>query len=482
MTTSNLIQSEAEVRSQLEGYLHELERINDAAGDGALNPGQQSRWDSIARKATSARDELTRIRAQIEARRADVLERSSVAGFSADGARDFQYQRRVEPFDSDPLRLDAGQARDKALAVLERAQHLSPEQAERAESLFRSTDKDCRGDYLSKRALITESEAYRSAFAQVLTEAHPVLSDAEARALRDLKVLEREMNITTPGDGGYGVPVTIDPSIIVTDQGSSTILRQIATTKTITTKDWRGVSAAGVSWAFETESAAANDISPTLAQPVIHAHKAQGFIPFTIEVGMDYPDFAGEMARILGIGYDELLADKLSRGSGTGEPFGVWSALAPVAGSQVEVTSDGVLQAADITKMWTALPDRWKGSASWLISYDVGEEISAFGNSSMESFFSVDLNGVLSTIRQRPVHYDSYAPEFTGTTGQASIAVLGSFKNFYIAQRAGMNVEMVQHLFDTSTGTPNGQRGLYAWTRVGSDVVVDDAFRLLVST
>jgi HK97 family phage major capsid protein len=60
--------------------------------------------------------------------------------------------------------------------------------------------------------------------------------------------------------------------------------------------------------------------------------------------------------------------------------------------------------------------------------------------------------------------------------------VVGDFRNFVIAQRAGMNVEPVQHLLDTTTGLPTGQRAFYAWARVGSDAVVDNAFRMLVNT
>ena len=60
--------------------------------------------------------------------------------------------------------------------------------------------------------------------------------------------------------------------------------------------------------------------------------------------------------------------------------------------------------------------------------------------------------------------------------------MVGDFRNFVIAQRAGMEVEYVPNLFDTTTGTPTGQRGLFAWARVGSDSVNDNAFRMLVNT
>jgi predicted phage gp36 major capsid-like protein len=46
-----------------------------------------------------------------------------------------------------------------------------------------------------------------------------------------------------------------------------------------------------------------------------------------------------------------------------------------------------------------------------------------------------------------------------------------------VVDRLGMNVEVVQHLFDTSTGYPTGQRGLYAFWRNTSLVLADEALR-----
>jgi hypothetical protein len=54
---------------------------------------------------------------------------------------------------------------------------------------------------------------------------------------------------------------------------------------------------------------------------------ARGFVPYSIEVGMDYPNFASEMQTLLAEGYDELLIDKFSRGSGSGEPNGILTVL-----------------------------------------------------------------------------------------------------------------------------------------------------------
>ena len=71
-----------------------------------------------------------------------------------------------------------------------------------------------------------------------------------------------------------------------------------------------------VSWSFDTEGSAVSDDSPTLlGQPSVPMYRARGWIPWSIEIGQDYPGFADEMAQPLDAGYDERLAQKLTVGS-----------------------------------------------------------------------------------------------------------------------------------------------------------------------
>ena len=60
------------------------------------------------------------------------------------------------------------------------------------------------------------------------------------------------------------------------------------------------------------------------------------------------------------------------------------------------------------------------------------------------------------------------------------MAIFGDFSNYVIADRVGMTVETIQHLLDGSTpSVPTGQRGVYAYYRVGADSVNDGAFSML---
>jgi HK97 family phage major capsid protein len=67
----------------------------------------------------------------------------------------------------------------------------------------------------------------------------------------------------------------------------------------------------------------------------------------------------------------------------------------------------------------------------------------------------------------------------TTTTG-TKIMMAGDWKTGYlIADRLGMQVELVPHLFGAANHYPTGQRGLFAIWRTGRGVVAANALRYL---
>ena len=298
----------------------------------------------------------------------------------------------------------------------------------------------------------------------------------------------RAMGEVTTTAGGFGIPVFIDPSIILTAQGSGNPFLSIAKQVTVNTNTWKGVSSAGVTWAFQTEAAAATDNSPTLAQPTVSIHMARGFIPYSIEVGMDYPQFASEMATLLAEGYDELLVDKFTRGSGTGEPKGILTAISATAGDRVLVTTGGTIGAPDPYKLWKALPQRYRRNASWLMSVGVNNAIRQIGAANVFHGYTVNLpEGWADQLFDSPVYESPYMPDTTTwTTTAEGQAIVGDFSNFVVARNGGMSVELVPTLFQQVTAgsgpaVPTGQRGWFAYARIGSDAVNTAGFRLLVA-
>jgi HK97 family phage major capsid protein len=204
---------------------------------------------------------------------------------------------------------------------------------------------------------------------------------------------------------------------------------------------------------------------------------ARGFIPYSIEIGEDYPSFAAEMRRLLDEGYINLVAEQTMTGS---SPTGIFTALDANTNVEVIVTTDGQFGAVDLLKVWKSLPERYRGNATWIMSTDVENEIRTFSANDTGAYYTVNLTqGGIGNLFGRPVRTTDYAPEFTGTTGAANILVVGDFANFLVAQRAGMSIEFIPNLFGATTGRPTGQRGWFAYARHGFDSINDLGFRIL---
>ena len=379
----------------------------------------------------------------------------------------------------DVRRLTVPEARDRALRVLDArdaTMHLSDNQKSAVEkSLRRDSD-------IARRILATENEEYRSAFVKLTTRAQAILTPEEARAVQTFEEY-RAMSEGTSSAGGYGVPVFIDPSIILTAQETDNPFLTLARQVDVNTNKWNGVSSAGVSWSFDTEASAVSDDSPTLAQPSVDVFMARGFIPYSIEVGMDYPGFADEMSRLLGAGYDELLLDKFTRGSGSGEPKGLITALDANTNVEVLLATGGTLAAADVYNVWAKLPQKYRRRASWLNSVEINNKIRQLGTANVFHAYTENLTAEWAGIFfNKGVYETPYMTDLTTSAVHTNVAVVGDFSNYVIARRAGMNVELVPQLFDVTNNRPTGQRGWFAYARIGGNSVNDLGFRLLNQT
>jgi HK97 family phage major capsid protein len=275
--------------------------------------------------------------------------------------------------------------------------------------------------------------------------------------------------------------VLIDPPIILTSGAADAPLLQISRMVTITTDAWKGVASSGMQWSYDAEASAVSDDTPTFVQPTIPVYTARGFIPYSIELGMDYPGFADEMSMLLGQGFVDLVAKGTMTGSGSA-PTGIFTSLTnnTTSPAHVVVSTVGSIGAVDVRTAWATLPERYRSRATWVMSPGVMGKVRAFGNGLALSDFTVNLlaDGT-ETLTGRPCVVSDYAPSFVGTTGAENYAVVGDFSRFLVAQRAGMQVELIQNLFDVSTGRPTGSRGWFATARHGHDVVDANGFRLL---
>jgi HK97 family phage major capsid protein len=219
----------------------------------------------------------------------------------------------------------------------------------------------------------------------------------EADAMRVVAAVEAEraMSVGTSAAGGFGVPFALDPTIMLSSDGSVNPLRQLATVTPITTNEWRGITSAGVSASFDAEAQEVSDDSPTLAQPTIAVNRADAFIPFSFEVGMDYPGFQAEIGKLLQDSKDQLEASAFTTGNGTPpNPQGV------ITGATNVVTTAGtaLFAVADVYSTQNALPPRFSPNAAWLSSSTVANLIyrMAGGGSTEPEPFNDDRNRLLA--------------------------------------------------------------------------------------
>jgi HK97 family phage major capsid protein len=382
------------------------------------------------------------------------------------------------------VRLSNAEARDMALRTLDdrsSSAHLDSTEKDQIEKTVRkNTD-------IARRIVATENDNYRNAWQKLVTKPNGFmyLDDEERQAIR-LYDEYRAASEGSNGAGGFGIPVFIDPSIIMTAQGSGNPFLQISKQVEVNTNNWKGINSAGVTWSFDSEASEVSDDAPTLLQPTITIFMARGFIPYSIEVGQDYPNFATEMQTLLAEGYDELLVDKFTRGSGSGEPQGVLTAVSAATACRVGVQTSGVnFGANDPYAVWGALPQRFRRRASWLMSVDVNNKLRQLGTANVFHAYTVNIpTEWADTFYGKSAYESPYMPNTTTSTSvNSGLALVGDFMNgFTIARRAGMSVELIPMLFHTNNNLPNGSRGWFAYSRIGSGVVNTSAFRLLVNT
>lgn len=331
---------------------------------------------------------------------------------------------------------------------------------------------------LARQILLTSSPAYLRAWSKMARGNAQAMTTDEQRAMAEVEQF-RAMSLTDSA-GGYLVPFQLDPTVIITSNGSRNDIRSAARQVVATGDVWNGVSSAAVSWSWDAEAAEVSDDATTFAQPSISIHKAQGFVPISIEALADEQNVTMEVAKLLAQGKDDLEAVALATGSGTGQPFGIVTALTGTS-SEVNAAADDTFAIGDVYTIEGGLPARYRSRASWLANNSIYNLIRRFDTSGGGGFWTNLGQGRPNELLGRPALECEGMDSTVTTTGAVSnyILIFGAFENYVIADRIGMTVEFIPHLFHTGNNRPSGQRGWYAYTRMGADSVNDGAFRML---
>lgn len=365
--------------------------------------------------------------------------------------------------------------RSRSLTAIER---MSVTDDKRREAMSRLIERhDTRDGRIARLCLATSSDAYVRAFGKLMShEGNMGVLDAEEQAS-----VNRAMSLTDNA-GGYLVPFQLDPSVILTADGSFNQVRQIARKVTATGDVWNGVSSAGVTGSWDAEAAEVSDDAPTLAQPSIPVHKLAIFVPISIEALADAQNVAQEVGEMIAFEKDRLESVAFISGSGSGQPTGIITALNGGSSEIAAATADTFVL-ADLYGLDSALPARYRARASWLAHRTTYNDIRQFDTSGGAALWE-RLGADVPPLLLGKGAYEAEAMETVGqtaTAGNDEFLVFGDFMNYVIADRLGTTVEFIPHLFHTGNNRPSGQRGWYAYARVGADSVNDGAFRVLAA-
>lgn len=362
----------------------------------------------------------------------------------------------------------AHELRSRALSAIEKMSGASDRvRAAGTDIIEQFDDSDSR---IARLCLATSSPDYLRAWSKVARGRGHLISQDEQRAL------ERAMSLTDSA-GGYLVPFQLDPTVIITANGSRNQIREVARQVVATGDVWNGVSSGAVSWSWDAEGTEVSDDTTTFAQPTVPIYKASGFVPISIEALEDEANVTQEVAKLLAFGRDVLESAAFATGSGSNQPTGIITALTGTSSVVTSTTTD-TFAAADVYKVDNALPARYRANASWLANravYNLVRQFDTGGGAQMWERIGADVPAML--LGRNALESE----DMDGTVTAAAdnyLAVYGDWSNYVIADRVGVTVEFIPHLVG-SNRRPTGQRGWYAYYRVGADSVNDGAFRML---
>lgn len=317
---------------------------------------------------------------------------------------------------------------------------------------------------LARRILATGSPTYNRAFGKAAKNlsVHGLTAE-EARALA----------LGTDSAGGFAVPFQLDPTVILTSNGSESHLRQISRVEQIVGKEWQGITSTGITVTRSAEAAETSDNSPALDQPTVKAERVTGFVPFSIEVDQDWSSLQSEVTTLLADAKDQEEATSFITGTGASpEANGLVTTL--------DVSSNVVgntLTVAALYALEEALPDRFRNNASFLGNRSVYNAVRQFDTAGGANLWERIGKGQPDELLGYAAYRASAMTDATLAVGDRYL-VLGDFRQFLIVDRVGMSVELVPHLFGANR-RPTGQRGLLAVWRNNSKVLADNAFRVL---
>jgi HK97 family phage major capsid protein len=315
---------------------------------------------------------------------------------------------------------------------------------------------------MAQHMLITGSEQYLEMFTNYM--------------LAPLDTMQRAALSLTNANGGYLVPFTLDPTIILTNTGSANPYRQISNIKRTATNTWNGVASTGMNAAWLAEAGVVADASPTFSNVVITPQKASAWVFGSYEI-LEDSDFETELPGLLADAKDRLEEAAFATGTGSGQPKGIITAATTVY--TCADTTGHTIAVADVYGMQAALPARFRRNASWVSSISAINRMRQLDTAGGSSYWTNLGQGQPERLLGGGIFESTTVAAYTGAAAGQLCAAYGDFLQYAIVDRIGMSVMYEPMVKDATTGRPTGQGGWFAFWRVGADALVPGAFRVM---
>jgi HK97 family phage major capsid protein len=438
--------------------LHEESRTADA--------GEQERLARLERGYQKAAAEEDRFREEW---------REVMAVYAQDPNK---IERTYDPSERSAETRDVRPGRDAAKRSIDRlfrSGSLPDYGAERATALLR-TGSLYEQDLAARWAVAAGNPEYLTAFSKVIADpdhGHMLFSPKELDAFR--AVHELRAGLTIAGTGQYLIPLQLDPSVILTNAGSTNAMRRISRVVQTVGPAWTGVTSAGVSaeW-LATEATQVAEATPTLAPLSIPVILGDAYLHASFQAVMDVEDFQGEMTRVLLDAADRLQATAFTVGVGTTEPMGLVTAL---VGKHIHGKGSEAIAGTDPFDLQAALVARFSPGAVFMASLPIISAYSIMETTNGGRLFPEIGSGRLLN---RPLVENSDMDSVINPAATEVNHVLAYFDpgQFIIADRIGSTLEVVSNVMGANN-RPTAERGFLLWFRTGSDLATTAAGELL---
>lgn len=456
---------------ELRGHLAEVKQgIKDLAAewDG------RDFSDEANERFEALKDERAKTEVAIKAReeRDEYLKTLEARDDNTESEPRYSFQtRKASAVPDNPTDLDEYRVRARSLDELEQAyrdgamktleRHFSPrlegvakEEAQADIEKLVGMDRE-----VALRVIATSSRQYSKEFETYVKTQGRVVG----------REMERAASLTTTA-GGFAVPVELDTTLLLTNAGAISPIRQIADVRTTNRNTYQFINTTGVTAGFGAEATEASDNAPTLAQPQIELEKAFAFVPMSIEIAEDWANIQSDLARAFQDAKFRLESTQFL--TGLGHASNAPQGLIAAGGATAVVTSGttATISASDIYNLELGLSPRYRANATIVgnkAAFNRVRQLDTSGGAQLWEYIGAAMPGRL--LGYPAYEWSDYSSAVT--TSASTVLTIGDFSYFKIVDRTGMNVEFISHLFATANNRPSGQRGLYAYWRTSSDIV-----------